>query len=297
MKQYSRLQDLPKGRADESITEGTLVLEGGAWKGVYTVGVLDTLMLHNINFRTTVGISAGAMCGVTYLTGQIGYSAYLDLTLRHDPRYVGLSALKRDHGITGFSYLYRDIPKEMPLDKTRLNASPRRLVVGATNMLTGKTEYFEKGKCNLSKAVRASATVPFLSKPVMIDGTPYIDGGCSVKIPYPWAKEQDEKKIIVVKTRELSYRRNEKPNKIARLFYKDFPNFIEAMENTNRDFNLMTEELIKEEAKGNIFLVAPSEKVAVTRFESDMEKLGELYWLGRHDMEERIGELRSYLER
>ncbi len=295
MKQYSRLQDLPTGRADESITEGILVLEGGAWKGVYTVGVLDALMMNNINFRTTVGISAGAMCGVTYLTGQIGYSAYLDLTLRHDPRYVGVRSLIRDHGITGFSYLYRDIPREMPIDKTRLNASVRRLVVGATNMLTGKTDYFEKGKCNLSRAIRASATVPYLSKPVMIDGVPYIDGGCSVKIPYPWAKEQDEKKIIVVKTRELSYRRSEKPHRIGRLFYKDFPNFIEAMENTNRNFNLMTEELIKEEAKGNIFLVAPSKEVTVTRFEGDMEKLGALYWLGFNDMQERIGELREYL--
>ena len=192
MKIYRDLDKLPEGRADESITEGCLVLEGGAWRGLYTLGVLDALMEENINFRKTVGISAGALSGIGYVSGQIGWSARIDLSYRHDPNYCGVKALGSDHGITGFSYLFHDILKEHPLDKKRLKTTQRRLAVGATNMLTGQIEYFEKVNCNFFRAVRASATVPYISRPVVIGGIPYLDGGCSVNIPYDWAKQQGD---------------------------------------------------------------------------------------------------------
>ena len=143
---YSRIDDIPKGTASDRITEGCLVLEGGGWKGLYTLGVLDAFMVHDINLQAVVGISAGALAAIGYISGQIGWSARIDLTYRHDKEYVGLGAMRRDHGVTGFSYLYGDILDDLPLDKKRLMDSSRRLAVGVTNMLTGETEYMEKGK-------------------------------------------------------------------------------------------------------------------------------------------------------
>ena len=205
-KVYSGLDMLPTGRADESITEGCIVLEGGGWKGLYTLGVLDYLMEQNINFRSTVGISAGALSGLGYVTGQIGWGARVDLTYRHDKNYCGLGAVKRDKGVTGFSYLYNDILKDLPFDKKRFKETEREFAVGLTNMVTGMIEYHEKGTCNMSAAIRASATVPFVSRPVVIGGMPYLDGGCSEKIPFSWAERRGEKKIVVVKTREREFR-------------------------------------------------------------------------------------------
>ena len=295
-KVYQSLGALPTGRADDSVTEGCIVLEGGAWRGLYTLGVLDALMLSNINFRTTVGISAGALCGMGYVSGQIGWGARIDLTYRHDPNYCGAGALKTDHGITGFSYLYRDILKEIPLDEERLMRPERKLLVGATNMLTGKIEYFEKGKCDLFTAVQASATVPYISRPVIIDGIPYLDGGCAEKIPYRWAVENEQSgKIIVVKTREWAYRRKEKGGRAAKRVYRNYPAFLKSLEQTNRNFNQMREEMLDEEKNGRIFVIAPSNEVEVSRFEGNMDKLGDLYWMGYRDMERRIDDLKVYL--
>lgn len=235
MRKYKHLDTLPIGRASDEITEGCLVLEGGAWRGLYTVGVLDAMMENDINLRTTVGISAGGLSGVGYVSGQIGWGVRIDLSYRHDWNYCGLRAFFKEKGITGFNYLYKQILLDNPLDKKRLNDPSRRFIVGATNMLTGQTDFFEKGKCSLSRAVQASATVPYLSRPVVINGTPYMDGGCSTKVPYRWAVEDGQKKIVVVKTREREYRRKVSTPVIAKRMYKDYPSFVEAIPKAIQD--------------------------------------------------------------
>jgi predicted patatin/cPLA2 family phospholipase len=229
-------------------------------------------------------------------SGQIGWGARIDLTYRHDKDYCGIGAVIRDHGVTGFSYLYKDIVEGLPLDKKRLMDPSRKLAVGVTNMLTGETEYMEKGKCNLSAAVRASATVPYVSRPVVIKGIPYLDGGCSTKIPYPYAVREGTDKIVVIKTREWSYRRNTAPNKVAMTMYRKYPKFVQSINRANDDFNKMTDDLYKLHADGKIFVLAPSKPVEVTRFEGDMEKLGELYWLGYEDAKENIEKIKEYLQ-
>lgn len=296
MKKYKEVDSLPLGRADDTVTEGCLVLEGGAWRGLYTIGVLDELMANGINLRTTIGISAGALSALGYLAGQIGWAVRVDLMYRHDSAYCGRKAFRRDHGITGFTYLYRDITQELPLDKKRLMDPSRRMIVAATNMNTGELDYFEKGSCNLSLAVRASATVPLISRPVVMDGIPYLDGGCADKIPYRWAQQNQFEKIVVVKTREWAYRRKEKKNgRYAKALYKNYPNFLNAMEQTNRKFNEMAEEMLLDEQEGKIFVIAPSEKVEVSRFEGDLDKLAHLYWLGHKDVQDRLEQLMEYL--
>ena len=95
MKVYSKIDTLPTGRASNEITKGCLVLEGGGWKGLYTLGVLDYLMEHGVNFSSVVGVSAGALSAVGYVAGQIGWGARIDLTYRHDQNYCGIGALRR----------------------------------------------------------------------------------------------------------------------------------------------------------------------------------------------------------
>ena len=295
MKIYSKIDSLPTGRATDQITQGCLVLEGGGWKGLYTLGVLDYLMEKGVNFSSVVGVSAGALSALGYVSGQIGWGARIDLTYRHDWNYCGIGALRRDHGITGFSYLFEDIFRERPVDEARLNDPARRMAVSATNLLSGKVEYFEKGKCDIFKAVQASASVPYVSRPVMIDGVPYLDGGCAEKIPLGWVDQSAGDKIMVVRTRERSYRRKPGAPKIAERMYRKYPAFVSALGAANEDFNRTVDLLEKKEASGDIFLLAPSESVTVSRFDGDMEKLGALYWLGYHDMASELDRLKGYL--
>ena len=295
MKIYKDIDKLPSGKASDKLTEGNLVLEGGGWKGLYTVGVLDCMMKNDVNLTTVTGVSAGALSAIGYVSGQIGWGARIDLTYRHDKNYCGIGALKRDRGITGFSYLFNDILKALPLDEERLYDPARKLAVSAANMLTGKVEYFEKGKCDLFRAVQASASVPFASKPVLIDGVPYLDGGCAEKIPLSWQGLANGNKTVVVRTRELSYRRKPGAPKLTKLVYRKYPNFIKSLERVNEEFNRTVDELERSARDGSIFLIAPSKPVEVTRFDGDMDKLGDLYWLGWNDMAARIDEIKSYL--
>lgn len=127
MRKYSRLSDIPHGRAAGCISSGCLVLEGGAFRGVYTSGVIDALMLGGINLECTAGVSAGAMNGLNYAAGEIGRAGTINLTYRHDRRYVGLRPLMHDKGIIGFYFVFNTLGEELPFDMEAFLSSPAAL--------------------------------------------------------------------------------------------------------------------------------------------------------------------------
>ena len=113
---FSRYDCLPNAVTDAPLIPGCLVLEGGGWRGLYTQGVLDAMMEEDLNLSAVVGVSAGALSGFSYVAGQIGRSIHLNLHYRHDPNYFGRGAILKDHGVTGFSYLFGKMSEEWPLD-------------------------------------------------------------------------------------------------------------------------------------------------------------------------------------
>ena len=297
MKVFSRLDEIPSGTTDAPVTPGTLVLEGGAWRGLYTQGALDTLMQEGILFKTTIGVSAGAMSALGYLSGQIGWAPKVNLSHRYDSRYCGLKAVKSDHGVIGFTYLFGPLMKESGFSMERLMRPERDFYAVATDVDSGETVYFKKGECDILRAVRASATVPYVSRPVVINGHAYLDGGCSTKIPYTWAKERGDGPVMVIRTQHADYRKGErKETKLDRLIYGSRPRFIEAMVESYPRYNATLDEIDRDVKAGRTFLLAPSEPVTIHRFEKDVEKLGALYELGRRDMAAHLSELKIYFE-
>lgn len=296
MQIFRHVDKLPHGHATDTIQDGCLVLEGGAWRGIYTQGALDALMKAGINFQTVIGVSAGAISGLTYMSGNIGLSGRINLTYRHDPRYCGAGAFLSDHGITGFSYLFNTIFPKMGFDVDRFNDANRRFVVVATNCLTGEATYFERGKCQIFKAVQASATVPYVSKPVMIRGVPYLDGGISQKVPYDWALAQNFDHIVVIRTRDRDFRRDDKdPGAVSKLMYRQYPEILADMAATETSYNNMCDKLEADCRRGRSFALYPSEPIHMKRFEGDMNLLGHYYSLGFHDMKKALPALKSYL--
>ena len=299
-KAYSRLGELPRGRASMNITPGCLVLEGGALRGTYSVGVMDALMEADINLHATVGVSAGALNGISYVSGQIGRSARSPLTYRNDQRYFGLRAYLRNKSPFGFDFMFGELTYKLdPLDIPRFMEPERRFACVATNCRTGQPEFFEKGDSleDIFIATRASSTMPYISEMVDIKGQPYLDGGCSLKIPHRWALEQGFEKIVVIKTYPDKFRRNEKGgSRLANFAYgKRWPELAASLARSNADYNRACDELDSLAAAGRIFTIAPSQNMHIGRMESDLEKLGRWYWLGYEDGKAKIGELREYL--
>ena len=299
MRKYESMNRFPTGTASENLTKGCIVLEGGAFRGTYTEGVLDALMLSDINMECVLGVSAGAMNGLNYVSGQIGRTIRVTLKYRHDSRYMGLKAIKREKGLFGFGFIFGELMDIEFFDKERVRNSPMRFLTSATNCETGKSEFFEKnGEVDIYEAVKASASLPLVSRPVKLNGVDYFDGGCSRKVPYEWAFENGYEKVVVVRTRHADYRKETGHgiNGIIRRKYKKYPRLIEALKNTNRVYNEDCDTLQKLHNEGKIFMIAPSEPLDVGRFEGNPRVIAKLYDIGFNDTMNCIEKLKKYLD-
>ena len=289
---------IPRKQAPDTIISGCIVLEGGGFRGMYTSGVLDCLMEQGINFSCTVGVSAGALNGLNYAAGQIGRSARFNLQYRWDSRYVGVQAYRANHGIIGFDFVLDEYNRFDPLNAEVFYRQDRRFVAVATSCLTGKAEYFEKGKCReLMKAVQASASIPYVSRPVEVEGVPCLDGGCADRVPFQWAVDQGYEKILVVRTRTRDFRAEPNPraSHVAKRFYWRYPEFSQVLAETDEIYNRPCDRMEELEAQGRIFHLAPSEAPDVKVLEKDLGKLLSLYQLGYRDAQAQLPALRAYL--
>lgn len=296
LKVYSKWERLPNGMASNIIQEGCLVIEGGAFRGLYNQGVLDALMQNDVNIRTVIGVSAGALAGMNYVSGQIGRSARVNLKYRHDSRYIGIKALHNSRSLLDVGFLLNTYNEYEPLNMERLYSKNRKFVAVTTNCLNGKTEYYDTQSCDyILDAIKASASMPYMTPMVDVGGTPSLDGGCSCKIGYQWALDNQFKKIVVIRTRERSFRKPEKEISIAEKFYRKYPEFAQTLKRSNINYNKQCQEIEELEQRKRIYVIAPSEHVTVGRLEKDMEKLGAIYQLGYSDTMKQIDQIKKYL--
>lgn len=294
---YSSLSQIPNGHTNpDIIVPGCLVLEGGAFRGLYTQGALDAMMENDINVQTTIGVSAGALSGLSYVSGQIGRSARINLHYRHNPDYIGLGAMLHDHGVTGFTFAFEEYDRKEPLDRPVFNDPKRRFLAVATDIESGEPVFFEKGECSdTMKAIQASATVPYVSEPVELDGHLCLDGGCSCPIPVDWAMEQGFDKIMVIRTRDRAYRKTTpSPGPLIDAEYGKYPAFAQKLKTQLERYNALAEHINDLEQQGRVLVLAPEEPVNISRFEGDMEKLGALYWQGYREAMARMAEIKGY---
>ena len=296
-KEYSKVNEIPRGNASNNITNGCLVIEGGAFRSLHTQGVLDCLMLNDINFDTVIGVSAGALSGACYITGQIGRCARINLSKRHNSEYIGLKAYQKTKSLINLDYPIFDI-KEEPYDFNTLYNTKRTFIAVATNCLTGKPTYFyNNDKEHIIDGIKASSTMPFISKMINIEDTPYLDGGCSQNIPYQYALQNNYQKIVIIKTRDDNFRVKEKKNLIAKKIYHNYPNLANQLMISNFRYNQELDEIEKLKEDGKVFVIAPKTEILVKRIEGDMEKLGELYWQGYNECLSILPSLMEYLKK
>lgn len=190
----------------------------------------------------------------------------------------------------------------MPFDEETFAHGGMRVFAVATNVETGKPAYFEKGKTDFpfDEAVRASASLPLASVPVVLDGQPYLDGGCSCPIALNWALNEGFEKIVVITTRQKGFRKAMPGQKMVDLyddFYSDKPLFLADMLTQELRYNTLMDQLDELEADGRICCVRPQEPITIGRFEGDENKLLDLYNRGHREGREALDKVQAYLEK
>lgn len=186
-----------------------LVLEGGGLRGVFTCGVLDCFMEKGIRFPFTVGVSAGACNGLSFMSGQKGRAKASNIDLMEKYNYVGFRYLLTQRCIMDFKLLFEDFPEKIiPYDYDAYFSNPDRFIMVTTNCLTGEAEYFEEKSSSqrVMDIVRASSSLPFVSPITYVDGTPMLDGGIVDSIPVEYAMTNGYKRIVAVNI--LSFKRH-----------------------------------------------------------------------------------------
>ncbi len=260
-----------------------LILEGGGLRGVFTCGVLDCFMDHGIRFPFTIGVSAGACNGLSYMSGQRGRAKSSNIDLMEKHHYVGLKYLLTQGCIMDFKLLFEDFPEKIiPYDYDAYFSNPDKFVMVTTNCLTGKAEYFEEKSSSerVMSIVRASSSLPFVTRITYVDGIPMLDGGIVDSIPVRYALEQGYDNPVVILTRNKGYRKKENKMRVARSMYRKYPNLQEALSKRNEVYNQTMDLIEKMEDEGKITVIRPIRPVEVGRMEKDTSKLTALYQEG-----------------
>lgn len=277
-----------------------LILEGGALRSQFTCGVLDVFMENDIYFPCVCGVSAGSMSAISYLSKQIGRTAKITVDYANDKRYISIGNLIKHKMIFNFDFLFDDITYKLePLDTDTLFNSRQKLVVFTTNCITGKSVAHEMGICkDILMACRASSSMPVLSKTVELDGVEHLDGGIADPIPYKWAFENGYDKVVLVLTRDSNYRKKEQSKALEKIYkrtYKKYPELVKTLSNVPKHYNEIADEIAVLEKQGKLFAIRPQEPVKVKRMEKDVQKLKELYEIGRKIGEEMLRPMTEYL--
>lgn len=273
-----------------------LVLEGGAMRGMFTAGVLDTFIENGIHVDEIVGVSAGALFGVNFVSGQKGRAIRYNKRYNPDPNYLGLRPLLWEGNIVSTHYAYEKVPHVLdPFDDEAYKAAGVPFHAVVTNVQTGEPEYIRINSVfEQMDVLRASGSMPIVSKPVTIHGKRYLDGGISDSIPYEWLAKQGCDKIIAILTRDAQYRK--KPvSKAIELYRLQFPAIAAQMKNRHLRYNKCIDQLKQWQKEGRVFIIRPSEPITIGTIEKNPERLQAVYDLGVRNASESMNSLMAYL--
>ena len=249
-------------------------------RGVFTSGVLDAFMKHDLYFRYVVAVSAGACNGVSYMSHQIRRARIANINMLGQYDYIGLKHLVTQGSIFDRKLLYDDFPKKLvPFDWETYTKSGAEFEVVTTNCLTGRAEYLSeyKNPQRLNDIIMASSALPFVSSIVEVDGVPMLDGGIVDSIPIMRSVEKGHDFNIVITTRNFGYRSKGRDIKLPSLIYDDYPRLRVALSHRVEAYNEQLDLLERMERWGDVVVIRPERPMEVGRVTRDTDKLERLY--------------------
>ena len=260
--------------------KSALVLEGGGMRGVFTCGVLDYLMDHKISFPYTVGVSAGACNGLSYMSHQRGRGRYSNIDLLAKYKYIGIRPLLKKRGLIDQQLLFHRFPDRiLPYNYKAYAENPNRFEMVTTDCVSGRACYWEEkqDEKRIIDIVKASSSLPYACPIIYVDGKPMLDGGIVDSIPLMRAYEQGFDNSVVVLTRNRGYRKSDKEVIVPRFIYKEYPRLRVALRNRNKIYNEQLELVERLDDEGKIKVIRPLKPIVVDRMETSVRKLTDLY--------------------
>ena len=257
-----------------------LVLEGGGMRGVFTSGVLDAFMKHNLYFKYIVAVSAGACNGMSYVSRQPRRARVSNIDYLARYKYIGIRHLVTQGCIFDRELLYDKFPNQLlPFDFDEYFKHAKDFEMVTTNCLTGKAMYLSEtsDRQRSLDIVRASSSLPYVSKIVTVDGIPMLDGGIIDSIPINRAIETGHEHNVVILTRNKGWRDTGKDRKVPAFIYKNYPRLRVALSHRHVVYNQQIDLIDRLEAEGKITCIRPMRPMEVGRIENDVEKLERLY--------------------
>lgn len=249
-------------------------------RGVFTCGVLDNLMDRGVRFPYTIGVSAGACNGLSYMSQQRGRGKFSNIDLLEKYRYIGFKQLLLKGNIMDFDLLFHKFPEEIiPYHYDVLAATNEHFEMVTTDCQTGRACYYEEkhDPKRVIDIVKASSSLPFVAPISYVDGKPMLDGGIADSIPVRRAQGLGYDNCLVVLTRNKGYRKPAKPGMVPPLFYKKYPALREAIRQRNQLYNEQIGLVERLESEQRLVVIRPEKPIEVDRMERDTKKLLDLY--------------------
>lgn len=277
-----------------------LVLEGGAMRGMFTCGVTDVMMEHGITFDGMIGVSAGAAFGCNYKSGQTGRAIRYNKRFCREPKFCSIRSLLKTGDLYGNEFCWHTLPDELDVfDREAYRANPMAFYAVCTDLDTGRAVYrrCDTGDDTDLEWMRASSSMPLVSRPVVIGERKLLDGGVSDSIPLKFFEHIGYEKNVVILTQPEDYEK--KPQKqfsLIRMALRRYPNLVKAIARRYIRYNQTLAYIREAEAQGRAFVVRPPEKLQIGSVEHNPDRLEEVYQIGRKTGEQCIGEMQKFLE-
>lgn len=277
-----------------------LIMEGGAMRGMFTAGVTDVLLEAGITFDGAIGVSAGATFGCNFKSKQIGRAVRYNKIYMKDKRYCSISSLIKTGDLFNVKFCYDTLPNELDVfDYDMFRKNPMEFWVVATDCETGLPVYKEMNSCEGFELdwIRASASMPLVSRVVEVEGKKLLDGGIADSIPLEYFESLGYNKNIVVLTQPREYRKE--PNKLMKLMeivLKQYPKLLETMRNRYIVYNQEKDYVFQKADRNEVLVIYPEKPLGISRTEKDPDALQRCYDAGRLAAKTRLQEIKDYLK-
>lgn len=282
------------------LLDAGLILEGGGMRGVYTAGVLDFFMDAGIRIAHCYGVSAGAVNATNYLSKQRGRTFQTTVRYINEKCYCSIQNLLTTGDFFGADFIYNRIPNALdPFDYDTFQKSDSHMIAVVTNVVTGLPEY--KPLIDLRTQMqwlRASCSLPLISKILELDGEKYLDGGITDSIPLAKSMGDGNGKNIVILTQHNGYHKYPEHSKalVNGVRYARYPQMQKAIKQRHLMYNCQLELVAEQEKLGSALVIRPKAPVTISRLEKKVDKLTAFYEQGYEDAKEKLDEIMRFLE-
>lgn len=262
-----------------------LVLEGGAMRGLWTAGVIDAMMEHDIWPDGLIGVSAGAAFGCNYKSRQVGRAIRYNIRFAHDSRFSGLKSLLLSGDYFNAHFGYHVVPYEYDLfDTTAFQQNPMTFTVVCTDVVTGQAVYHDVNHVDYDELewIRASASMPLASRVVKVQGRQLLDGGVADSIPLEYFENNGYDRNVVILTQPLGYQKeHNRLMPLIRLWLRRYPNMVRALDERHLMYNRQLEYVRQAEQEGRCMVIRPDEQIPIGHLSHDAGQMRRVYELGR----------------